>query len=153
IVGNLKELFDDIENLGAKSETVYTDKYSRTMEIRLGVPVRKDHGKYHKSNRRLCSAFGVHAGGHQYVKNFGGHGDTILLVLINPKDLTYVHVNEAKIQTSQYVPIGIMEGGEKKDWQEFPASYFELDYADQEYKEILELAKTGSLTATQKEML
>jgi hypothetical protein len=151
-VGNLKDLWENIDNLSQKSETVYTDKWTKTMEIKLGVPVRKDHNQYHESRRRMCSEYGVHAGSYEYVKDYASADrDTVLMALINPKDLTVVHLNQAKLQTSQYIPIAVMEQMNKGrvgnyEFEEIETGYYETDYADYELKEIREKAASGELS-------
>lgn len=153
VKGNLADLHANLENLGKESETVYTDKWTQKMEIKLGQPVQKDHkaGLVHDSQRRNCSAYGVHVGSFDYVKTYAnGSKDTVLLSLVNPKDLTVVHLGSAKMQTSQYFPIGVMEQTGREnvthyDFEEIPSGYYESDFADWELKQIMmDLEKEGT---------
>ena len=135
-VGNLAELYADIANLGG---TVFTDKHSQTMNIQLGVPVKKERNECDNNPHNECSN-GLHLGATSYVEHFGNSEDTILVCLVNPAHVVAVPTyDRSKMRVSEYYPYGIVDRDENGKIKIVKQSYFETDYAVHE-KEQLETA-------------
>lgn len=103
-IGNLKELSEDKRS---KSVQQFTDSHSRTMDIRLGVPVLMEKKKCDTNPNNDCS-YGLHVGAPSYVAGF--RGDTVLAVLFNPMDVVAVPYSDAtKLRCSRYIPYAVMD--------------------------------------------
>lgn len=142
VIGRLSGLMRDLQmRVGrfstiSKTETIYTDKHSRSMDIRLGVQQVKDRSECDPDINQECS-YGLHLGAESYVKSFGNANDTIFLCLLNPKDVVAVpQYDSSKLRTCAYLPIGIMEQDEHGQWQAIQTTHFELDYIDYEVDEL-----------------
>lgn len=149
IHGNLDELFKNISQLFQQDEPMFTDWHTRSMDIRLGVPVEMPMEECDTDPNNTCSS-GLHVGAPGYVKSFGGYeGRYILAVLVNPADVAAVPVdyNYEKMRTARYYPYAICEFNDKEELEELETKYFEDDYMDYE-KQQLE-AKLKELTTHQ----
>jgi len=139
ILGKLGELHDSLftgeVDADDDSTPLFTDKYSRTMNIKLGVPVKMDRKECDSDPKNNCS-YGNHCGSTSYVEQFGNSGDTILVCLVNPAHVVAIpNYDHSKFRTSEYFPFGIANwDGNKIDIIE--QAYFESDYCEYEAEEL-----------------
>jgi|JFJP01.1.fsa_nt_gi hypothetical protein len=135
ILGKLGDLNASLDKLAETSSTVYTDKHSHTMEIRLGVPVvmpRKDCD----SDPAIDCSYGLHVGATNYVKRFGSNGDAVLVCLVNPAHIVAVpDYDHSKMRVAEYFPIAkaTYTNGEIDIIEQ---AYFESDYRTYEDKDL-----------------
>ena len=141
-IGNLFDLYNDIENLGKEHSTYFTDKHTRKMRIQLGAPVSINREECDPDITRDCS-FGIHVGSFEYVSAFGNSSDTILACLVNPANIVALpQYDHSKIRCCSYFPYAIMEKDENGNWEEIEGETFEDDYAEYEVEELKEMLAT-----------
>jgi len=127
-LGTLGDLFVQIQSQELKGRTIYTDKHSRSMDIKLGVPVFKERDQCDPNIRNECS-YGLHVGSFQYVHRFGYGEDTVFACLVNPMNVVALpHYDNSKIRVCEYYPYAIMNRRDGTDWEELPSSFFEGEY-------------------------
>ena len=97
--------------LGYKAVTSsYLDKYTRTIKNNIGDIVKINRRDVNDDNRLKCSV-GLHVGSLEYVKNFGGYGDKMIIVQVNPRDIVCVPQYDArKMRVCEYKVIGHYQG-------------------------------------------
>jgi hypothetical protein len=134
-IGKLGDLNAKLDVLSAESQTVYTDKRTGTMIIKLGQPVYMPRHNCDSDPRIDCS-YGLHVGATSYVNAFADNGNAVLVCLINPKNVVAVPLNDnSKMRVSEYFPIALatyIDG--KIDIVE--QKYFESDYKTYEVSEL-----------------
>lgn len=138
-VGTVKSLFDKLflstrEEI-RDMEAVYTDKHTRSMEIKVGVPVKQDRALCDEDPNASCSK-GLHVGNEHYVNGFRYGDDIVLLCLVNPMNVVAVPNHDAdKMRTCEYFPYG---AAQVEDGKIVPINdvLFESDYAAIEAEEI-----------------
>lgn len=133
-VGDLKALYDNMSELDHNPD--YTDKYSRSMDITLGKPVRIPWEKCDTDPSHACSN-GLHAGSFEYINWFGNHGDRVLAVLVNPMNVSAVP-ESSKLRACEYLPISILDKDGQGVYQEIEGSYWEDDYISEEIQQLQE---------------
>lgn len=136
ILGKLGELFDVLFNSEEPDrEVIYTDMHSRTMEIKLGIPVNIDRRECDADFSNECS-YGLHVGATKYVERFGNASSPVLVCLVNPANVVAVpNYDHSKIRVSEYFPFALATYENKKiDIVEQP--YFESDYCSYEEVEL-----------------
>lgn len=139
-IGNLDELFSQIHKQELEGKTVYTDKYSCTMNIKLGVPVFKPRDQCDPNIKNECS-FGLHVGSFQYVKRFGYGNDTVFATLVNPMNVVALpHYDNSKIRVCEYYPYAIMNREDDNEWEELPSSFFEGEYTPYSARALQEIS-------------
>lgn len=132
--GNLAKLYDGIADLD--DGTVFTDKHTQTMDIRLGVPVVMDRTECDNNPTNECS-YGLHVGATKYVESFGYGDDTNLLCLVNPAHVVAVpNYDRSKMRVSEYYPYGIVGKDKNGKLKKVEQSYFETDYGVLEKKQL-----------------
>lgn len=138
LIGNLDQLYYKIQD--AEDVTIYTDKHTRKMNIRLGHWVTQDRSKCDHNIGNACS-YGLHIGAYQYVKNFGSSTDSILLCIVNPMDVVALpEYDHSKIRTCAYLPIGLYNRNDQQlDWKPLDVSEMAVNYAERQ-KLVLEEA-------------
>lgn len=131
VENGLKDLFVDlpsIVNANSDTSSVYTDKHTRKMTIRLGVPVVMDRDKCDPNIKIDCS-YGLHVGSHKYVSNFGGVSDTIFACLVDPQHVVAIpEYDTSKIRVCDYLPYATMHRSSNGKWEEIASTHFEVDY-------------------------
>jgi hypothetical protein len=126
-LGRLNDLFLKIDELSLESKTIYTDKHSRTMDIKLGIPVFKKREECDPNIHNECS-YGLHVGSFKYVRSFGYGSDTVFACLVNPMNVVALpEYDNSKIRVCEYLPYAIMNR-EGQDWEEIEGSFFEEEY-------------------------
>lgn len=128
-VGNLQELYDDLENLkGDTSTTVYTDWYSGTMNYELGETHSVPREECDPDISRGCST-GLHVGSYDYVSGFAPMGATVQACLVSPTDVVAIPKHDnSKIRTCKFHSLGLMDTSEE-NW-ELEGSYFEESFTE-----------------------
>ncbi len=137
VVGNLKTLFNDIEN-GNYAEitdddktTTYTDYYTHTFRIKIGKPVNQSETECDPNPNLSCS-FGLHVGATSYVETFVQPNGAVLVCYVNPAKIIAVPESQhSKMRVSEYFPFALAtyENGKIDIIEE---EYFESDYAEYE---------------------
>ena len=105
-------LTDDGHFLAQKAVTSdFLDKHSRTIDNSVGQVITMDRHLIDDDQDTHCSR-GLHAGSMDYVSTFGGSGDKIVIVEINPRDVVCVpnDANCQKLRCCRYEVVGIHEG-------------------------------------------
>lgn len=136
ILGKLGELFDVLFEPNEKEkDIVYTDMYTRKMNIIVGKPVKMPRTECDSDPANECS-YGLHVGATSYVERFGHSKGAVLVCLVNPANVVAVpNYDHSKIRVSEYFPFAVAnyENG-KIDIVEQP--YYEMDYCAYEYNEL-----------------
>lgn len=136
-LGFLGDLYMEIGTTD-NTETIYTDNYTHSMTIRLGVPVVMDRKDCNSDPQQDCS-YGLHCGATKYVQTYASNCSAVLVCLVNPAHIVAVPSSDSsKFRTSQYYPFAKATYCDGKiDIIEQP--YFESDYVEYEQKEMEEL--------------
>jgi hypothetical protein len=147
VLGKLGDVYDNIfdngeDKDGFENVPVYTDMYTRRMNILLGQPVKMER-KDCDSDPQVDCSYGLHCGATGYVNSYGssvanGKG-VILACFVNPANVVAVPTADCtKMRVTEYFPFAVAtyEDG-KIDIAE--QVYFESDYAGYETKEVLAL--------------
>lgn len=128
-IGNLSTLYENIVFADDKVGTVYTDNYTRKMEIRLGHVVSMNRKLVDENSEHQCS-HGLHVGGRGWLKN-NYCGNVGLKVLVNPADACAApHAdNYGKMRTCAYYPIQVIKFDSKGDVaDDIVPDGFEVDF-------------------------
>jgi len=111
----------------------YKDKYRGVFDNSVGQVVKMQRAKVDDDRARGCSD-GLHAGALNYVASYGSvdHGDRIVIVKINPRDVVSVpsDCNCEKLRTCRYEVVGEYQGELSKPL--YAATFSEDDYSDEE---------------------
>lgn len=141
ILGKLDALYNSIfngEKTGRENTPVYTDMYSQTMHIELGLPVTKER-KLCDANPAIECSNGLHVGATKYVENYAKHGSkpvTILVCFVNPANVVSVpDYDKSKMRTSEYFPFAVAEFVNNKI-NIIEQMYIEDDYCNYEHAEL-----------------
>ena len=135
ILGKLGDLNASLDKLAETSNTVYTDKHSQSMKIKLGVPVLMDRKECDSDPAKDCS-YGLHVGATNYVKRFGSNGDAVLVCLVNPIHIVAVpDYDHSKMRVAEYFPIALASYTDG-EIDIISQSYFESDYKTYEEKDL-----------------
>lgn len=147
ILGKLGDLYSALvtaDNKKADEEQIpakvqYTDMYSRTMTIELGVPAQKLRSECNGDPEIKCS-YGLHVGATKYVENYATQGKSVILAcLVNPANVVAVpKYDNSKMRVCEYFPFAVAnyENGRIEIVEQ---KYFEEDYASFEQKELEEM--------------
>lgn len=89
----------------------YLDKHSGTIDNTPGRIIRMDRSKIDDNPNSACSA-GLHVGAIGYVRSFGGYGDKIVIVKVNPRDVVSVphDASSMKCRVCEYTVLHDMDG-------------------------------------------
>ena len=137
-IGNLTELYLDLPN---RAENRYTDDWTKTFDIRVGVPVSMPMEKCNWSTQD-CAAAGLHFTSDQI--HYVGCGDQSMLVLINP--MKVVGIGQHKGRCYEYLPIMTVPRNEATSiLHDLDFDTMQLDdaYAIQELENLAEKVKEG----------
>lgn len=142
VLGNLANMFKDIENVTKLEEQKYpyTDKYSKKMKIRIGEPVKQERRLCDGDSTNECSN-GLHVGATKYVEKFGawyGGESRVLVCYVNPAHVVAVpKYDNSKMRVSEYFPFSEINYDEKNQKIEIlEQAYFESDYSHYEKEEL-----------------
>lgn len=143
IKGKLGDLFSVIVNSDnkikdSKTTPKYTDMYSRTMSIELGVPVFMPRKDCDSDPAKDCS-YGLHVGATKYVENFASSDCVILVCLVNPMHVVAVpEYDHSKMRVTEYFPYAFATYNDGKI-DIIEEAYFESDYQNYEQWELEEM--------------
>lgn len=140
VLGKLGALYTaiiDTPSTGRENTIMYTDMYSRTMDIELGVPVRKERKECDADPKRDCSN-GLHCGATKYVEWYANQASAILACFVNPANVVAVpDYDKSKFRTSEYFPFAVATFDKvNKKIDIIEQAYFEEDYCDYETAEL-----------------
>lgn len=141
LLGTVADLFerkvDDCE------ETIYTDNYTRRMEIKIGTPVRMPRSECDNDPNSSCSR-GLHAKSSKYNLELGSD---IIVTLVNPYNVVAIPTNEStKFRCCEYYPVSKAELDNGK-LVEFQPGTYDIPYNGIE--SLVELLETTSLVELQ----
>jgi hypothetical protein len=137
-IGNLTELYLDLPN---RAENRFTDDWTKTFDIRVGVPVNMPMEECNWSTQD-CAAAGLHFTADQI--HYVGCGDQSMLVLINP--MKVVGIGQHKGRCYEYLPIMTVPRNEATSiLHDLDFDTMQLDdaYAIQELEGLAEKVKEG----------
>lgn len=138
-MGKLGDLNAKLDVIAAESETVYTDKHTKTMVIKLGQPVVMERKKCDSDPAKDCS-YGLHVGATKYVESFGNRGDAVLVCLVNPAHVVAVpEYDNSKMRVSEYFPIALATYTDDRKIEIVEQKYWESDYKTYEESELAKL--------------
>jgi hypothetical protein len=138
ILGKLGDIYSAIV-VEDNKPLQYTDMYSQTMTIELGVPAKKERKDCDANPDKNCSN-GLHCGATNYVSNYAKKTSHILVCFVNPMNVIAVpHYNHSKMRVSEYFPFALAE----YDFDKKKISIIEEKYFENDYKayEVIELEK------------
>lgn len=98
----------------------FKDKHTKTFDNSVGSNPKMDRELCDTNRDRTCST-GLHFCGFDYLSHFGGTGDQIVVVKVNPKDVTSIpsDYNNAKGRACNYWVVahhGVFEDSFKTDY-------------------------------------
>lgn len=129
LVGNLNELYEKLSDVEEDTSTMYTDNYTKTMEITIGNIVSIPKEECNSDPDEQCSR-GLHLGSPIFVRQ-GSFGQEGLVCLCDPMKVVAVpYAGGEKLRTSEYLPIGVAEYD--KDGKIIPLDMttFEHEYSE-----------------------
>ncbi len=139
ILGKLGELHDSlftgVVDVEDESTPLFTDMHTRTMTIKLGVPVQQDRKDCDGDYRIECSN-GLHVGATRYVESFASGSSKVLVCYVNPANVVAVpQYDHSKMRCCEYFPFAIATYDDGKI-DVIEQSYFESDYCEYEVAEL-----------------
>lgn len=138
LIGSLTDLYLDLPN---RAENRFTDDWTKTFDIRVGVPVKMPMEECNWSTQD-CAAAGLHFTADQI--HYVGCGDQSMLVLINP--MKVVGIGQHKGRCYEYLPIMTVPREEATSiLHDLDFDTMQLDdaYAIQELDNLAEKVKEG----------
>jgi len=144
-VGNLTELYLELPQM---KNNRYTDAWTKTFDIRVGVPVNMPISECNWSTQD-CAAAGLHFTADHI--NYVGCGDTSMLILINP--MKVVGIGEHKGRCYEYLPLMTVPTEESTTiLHDLNFDTLELDdqYAVRELETLAERAQAGFVAESRK---
>ncbi len=139
ILGKLGELHDSLftgeVDVNDENTPLFTDMHTRTMNIKLGVPVQQDRKDCDADYRIDCSN-GLHVGATKYVESFARGSSKVLVCYVNPANVVAVpQYDHSKMRCCEYFPFALATyENDKIDVIE--QAYFESDYCEYETEEL-----------------
>lgn len=139
ILGKLGDLHDSLFNgemdVEDDSTPLFTDMHTKSMDIKLGVPVQQDRKDCDADYRNECSN-GLHVGATKYVEWFANGTSRILVCYVNPANVVAVpQYDHSKMRCSEYFPFAIANF-ENNKIDVIEQAYFESDYCEYETGEL-----------------
>jgi len=139
LIGNLKSLYDALEDKKDSEELVYTDKWTGTMDIVLGEKVQMDRDLCNNNPDETCSA-GLHVGSSKYAQTYVTKTDTVLAVLVNPMHVVSIPNAETdKMRCCEYFPVAVAERDEDDKLIVYDERYYNNDYSSAQIEDIEEV--------------
>lgn len=139
-LGNLEELYKDLPNQTGNTYTSYHNKGK--MEIKIGGIYQIPDEEINLDNG-LCAAGGLHAAAVDY--NYGGFGDTPVVVLVNPSKAITVPTNEwKKLRTTEMFIAAVNDKPAGVHFDDGALSAFDEEYHDFTLGELEEAIKNKS---------
>jgi hypothetical protein len=144
-VGNLTSLYLELPEM---KNNRYTDAWTKTFDIRVGVPVSMPMSDCNWSTQD-CAAAGLHFTADHI--NYVGCGDTSMLILINP--MKVVGIGEHKGRCYEYLPLMTVPTEESTTILhdlDFDTLQLDDDYAVRELQSLAERAQAGFVAESRK---
>jgi hypothetical protein len=144
-VGNLTDLYLELPQMKSNR---YTDAWTKTFDIRVGVPVNMPMSDCNWSTQD-CAAAGLHFTADHI--NYVGCGDTSMLILINP--MKVVGIGEYKGRCYEYLPLMTVPTEESTTiLHDLNFDTLELDdqYAVRELQTLVERTQAGFVAESRK---
>ena len=144
-MGNLTSLYLELPQM---KNNRYTDAWTKTFDIRVGVPVNMPISDCNWSTQD-CAAAGLHFTADHI--NYVGCGDTSMLILINP--MKVVGIGEHKGRCYEYLPLMTVPTEESTTiLHDLNFDTLELDdqYAVRELESLTERAQAGFVAESRK---
>jgi hypothetical protein len=144
-VGNLTALYLELPEM---KNNRYTDAWTKTFDIRVGVPVNMPMSDCNWSTQD-CAAAGLHFTADHI--NYVGCGDTSMLILINP--MKVVGIGEFKGRCYEYLPLMTVPTEESTTiLHDLNFDTLELDdqYAVRELQTLVERTQAGFVAESRK---
>lgn len=111
-----------------KQRRIFTDNYTKTFEIEIGIPVKMTRADCNENNKESCSR-GLHVGTPDFVRRNSGFGEIIIVCLINPMHIISVPYDDAhKMRVCEYLPIKEISVNEISGFEHSDLSEFEYAY-------------------------
>ncbi len=134
-VGNLNEMYTNLDDYSAHDDAPYTDWYSKTMKIKVGKAVKMLRTECDADPMQSCS-YGLHVGATNYVARFGHTDSAILVCYVNPANVVAVpDYDHSKMRVTEYFPFAVATyDGSTIDVVE--QKYLEDDYKTIEKEEL-----------------
>jgi hypothetical protein len=129
-LGSLAEMYADLNT--DEDQTVYTDWYSGSTEIRLGEEVIMDRSECDNSPDASCSR-GLHG---KSASHAGTYGGVTIVMLVNPYNIVAIpNYDHSKFRSCAYLPLCIAEteGNKISEWEE---GTYDLTYSRNVLEEI-----------------
>ena len=145
VEGNLTQLYLELPEM---KNNRYTDAWTKTFDIRVGVPVNMPISDCNWSTQD-CAAAGLHFTADHI--NYVGCGDTSMLILINP--MKVVGIGEHKGRCYEYLPLMTVPTEESTTiLHDLNFDTLELDdqYAVRELESLTERAQAGFVAESRK---
>lgn len=145
LVGNLTALYLELPEM---KNNRYTDAWTKTFDIRVGVPVNMPMSDCNWSTQD-CAAAGLHFTADHI--NYVGCGDTSMLILINP--MKVVGIGEFKGRCYEYLPLMTVPTEESTTiLHDLNFDTLELDdqYAVRELQTLVERTQAGFVAESRK---
>jgi hypothetical protein len=146
LVGNVKELYKSL-TVDEEKQTIYTDAYTGTFNIKLGELVSVDRSECDASPDVTCSR-GLHLASSSWLTNnyFGQQG---IVALVDPRNVISVPYSDGgKMRCCEYLPIALAEYDDTGSIIPVDTATFEYDYAvhtKEQIEEMLSVARFESL--------
>lgn len=145
LVGQLDELQKNLDKIIEDESSTFTDHYTHTMKIRLGVPVKMDRKECDSDPLTECS-YGLHVGATRYVERFGAKNCPVLVCLVNPMHVVAIpDYDNSKMRVSEYFPFALASRDENGKIDIIKQPFFEHDYVAHESKELEDLLAKAKL--------
>lgn len=140
VIGNLEELYKELPNMDANTYTSWHNKGQ--MEIRIGG-VYKIPDEGINLDNGICAAGGLHAANVNY--NYGGYGDTPVVVLVNPSKAITVPLGDmGKLRTTEMFIACVNDKDAGVHYDEDSLSVFDAEYHDLAIEELEEAVSKKS---------
>ena len=147
----LDKMQAELNLIAKENKSVYTDKYTHSMKITLGTPVKQKRMECDGDSKNECSN-GLHVGATKYVEKFRGafrrnsdeNESPVLVCLVNPMNVIAVpEYDNSKMRVCEYYPFAKGTVNAEGNIEIIESSYFEDDYVSHEGKELTKLLKAN----------
>lgn len=142
ILGNLEEMYKNLDKLEGNSFVSYHSGKNGKMPIKIGSIYKIPDDEINLNNG-LCAAGGIHAAAVNY--DYGSFGDTPVVVLVNPsKAITVPTGDWQKLRTIEMFVACVNDKPHGTHFDEGALSAFDEEYHDLSLQELEEVVSTKS---------
>ena len=140
--------YKNISQEVVSKSSAYTDWYSGTFDIDLGVLQEMDREEVDSDPDRECSR-GLHLGSWSYVENFAGRDSHILVCVASPTDVVAIpRFDRSKIRFCRYYPymtMGRKSDNDRDKMKPIDKVNWKDDFLSSELSRINDLVEMGSV--------